>query len=174
MLVFPETSQIIYSSSFANPVTISTQQQNARLFEPSKRSVVTSPSTPRRRRRTLWDASRNSGYQTEIPFRCAQATGHRIHFETTELVIIPDSLAPNGSEHPKFCSTQRLSDKRTQACTRLWWTLSTGSTSTCERACSLTSCSVAAARFVAVCPDLSAFQVYNSQSLMIPSPCRVR
>lgn len=54
--------------------------------------------------------------------------------------------APSGSGHPRSCSTRRSSGSSTQACTRSWWTRSTGQTWTCARRSTPTSCCRAAAR----------------------------
>lgn len=54
--------------------------------------------------------------------------------------------APSGSGHPRSCLTRRSSASSTQACTRSWWTRSTGRTWTCARRSTPTSCCRAAAR----------------------------
>ena len=71
-----------------------------------------------------------------IPFRRASTQAHTDTLKRS---------AQNASARPRSSSTQKSSASSTPACTRSWWTPSTGRTWTCARTCTPTLCCRAAA-----------------------------
>jgi hypothetical protein len=102
-----ETSLITYNCCSGKLATTYTQQPSLKSFVQSRRSLVTLPSTPKKRRKNLRVGQRISSYRTETQYRYVTksqgvpAPSNRSH-------VALSSWVRSGSEPRKSSSTQNL------------------------------------------------------------------